>query len=389
MFPRKILNEISILKTQFRVLTLIGPRQSGKTTLARLAFPDYEYLSLEDPDIRQHASTDPRGFLNDHPRHVILDEVQRTPELLSYLQTRVDQDNIKAQFVLTGSHQLELHAAIAQSLAGRTALLKLLPLSLGELYATQPVPQLDSVLLNGFMPGMHADNIDPVRFYRAYFQTYVERDVRQLINLKEASKFEKLLRLCAGRIGQLINNVALANEVGVSATTINEWLSVLEASFIVFRLKPWHQNIGKRLVKTSKLYFVDTGLAAWLLGIETLAQMRRDPLRGNLFENMVIVDVLKTHYNQGRDPSLFFYRDSHGNEVDLVEMSVDGMIATEIKSAQTWDASFSKGLDYFSKLMGEQVRERRVIYGGDEERNTTACRLVPYQKLVAGLEDRL
>jgi uncharacterized protein len=382
MFLRKIVSEINTLKTQFRVLTLIGPRQSGKTTLARLAFPDYEYLSLEDPDIRHYASTDPRGFLRDHPKHVILDEVQRTPALLSYLQTHVDQDKSKAQFVLTGSHQLELNAAITQSLAGRTALLKLLPLSLSELYANQQLPDLDNVLLNGFMPGKHADHIDAVRFYRAYFQTYVERDVRQLINLKDASKFEKLVRLCAGRIGQLINHVALANEVGVSSATINEWLSVLEASFVVFRLQPYHQNLGKRLVKTPKLYFVDTGLAAWLLGIETTVQMRRDPLRGNLFENMVIVDVLKNYYNQGRDPSLYFYRDSHGNEVDLIEKHAKGMIATEIKSAQTWDPSFNKGLDYCRKLLGEQLRECRIVYGGDTARNTDTYRLMPYQALI-------
>jgi uncharacterized protein len=380
MFARHILHELNALKRQFRVLTLIGPRQSGKTTLARLAFPDYEYLSLEDPDTRLYASTDPRGFLSDHPVQVILDEVQRVPDLLSYIQTRVDQQNIKAQYILTGSHQLQLSAAITQSLAGRTALLTLLPLSLAELHENQALPNLDAILLNGFMPGKHADQIDAVRFYRAYFQTYVERDVRQLIHLKDASKFEKLMRLCAGRIGQLINQVSLANEVGVSSTTINEWLSVLEASFIVFRLQPWHANIGKRLVKTPKLYFIDTGLAAWLLGIETTTQMHRDPLRGNLFENMVILDVLKAHYNQGRDPQMFFYRDSHGNEVDLVEQQSDGLIATEIKSAQTWQQSFSKGLDRFAAAVSS-VRESRVIYCGDEMRNAASCRLLPYTHL--------
>jgi uncharacterized protein len=382
-FERKILREINVLRTQFRVLTLIGPRQSGKTTLARLAFPNYEYLSLEDPDVRHYAQTDPRGFLNDHPREVILDEVQRVPSLLSYIQTRVDHDNIKAQFVLTGSHQLELSAAITQSLAGRTALLTLLPLSLNELYASQPVPDLDQVLIEGFMPGKHADQIDAVRFNRAYFETYVERDVRQLINLKDASKFEKLLRLCASRIGQLINQVSLANEVGVSSTSIKEWLSVLEASFIIFRLQPFHQNIGKRLVKTPKLYFIDTGLAAWLLGIETSTQMQRDPLRGNLFENMVIADVLKTYFNQGRDPAIYFYRDSRGNEVDLVQIHADGLVATEIKSSQTWHSSFCTGLNRFAAAAGN-VRERRIIYSGDEARTAETYQLVPFSTLVKG-----
>lgn len=379
MFNRKIISEINLLASQFRVLTLLGPRQSGKTTLTRMAFPDYEYLSLEDPDHRQYATDDPRGFLNDHPKRVIFDEVQRVPQLLSYIQTRVDGDKIKAQFILTGSHQLELGAAITQSLAGRTAVLKLLPLSMAELYEDQSVPDIDSLLLDGFMPGKHADQIDTVRFYRAYFQTYVERDVRQIINLKDANKFEKMVRLCAGRIGQLINQVSLANDVGVSATTINEWLSVLEASFIIFRLQPYHDNMGKRLIKTPKLYFVDTGLAAWLLGIETKVQMQRDPLRGNLFENLVILDRLKSYYNQGRDPSLFFYRDSHGNEVDLIEKQHNGLLATEIKSAQTWHSSFSKGLDHFSALKNNV--ENHIIYGGEQSRVTEKYRLVSYQEL--------
>lgn len=234
-------------------------------------------------------------------------------------------------------------------------------------------------MLEGFMPGKHADHIDSARFYRAYFQTYVERDVRQIINIKDANKFEKMVRFCAGRIGQLINQVSLANEVGVSSTTINEWLSVLEASFIIFRLQPYHENIGKRLIKTPKLYFIDTGLAAWLLGIETTAQMQRDPLRGNLFENMVILDCLKSHYNQGRDPLMFFYRDSHGNEVDFIEKEHDHLVATEIKSAQTWHSSFSKGLDHFRALKDNVTGH--IIYGGDQERITETYHLIPYQYL--------
>jgi uncharacterized protein len=383
MFNRKILNEINILKTKFRVLTLVGPRQSGKTTLCRMAFPDYEYLSLEDLDMREYASNDPRGFLQDHPERVIFDEVQRVPQLLSYIQTRVDQDNIKAQFVLTGSHQLELSAAISQSLAGRTALLKLLPLSLAELYEQNTIADLDSVLLDGFMPGRHVDQIDNARFYRAYFQTYIERDVRQLINLKDASKFEKFVRLCAGRIGQLINQVSLANDVGVSSSTINEWISVLEASFIIFRLQPYYGNISKRLIKTPKLYFIDTGLAAWLLGIETTTHMQRDPLRGNLFENFIVLDCIKKIYNKGKDPALFFYRDSHGNEVDLVEKNVDGFIATEIKSSKTWHSSFTKGLNHFKKTLGEKTIESRVIYGGEENRQAEDYRLFSYQELMS------
>jgi uncharacterized protein len=378
MYSRTILDEFKQAAKEFRVITVLGPRQAGKTTLCRLAFPDYTYVSLETPDTRQFAAEDPRAFLNQYRRHVILDEVQRVPQLLSYIQGFVDEDQIKAQFILTGSHQLELGQAISQSLAGRTAILTLLPLTLGELNLSIESSSTDTILLNGFMPGKHQDDIDRTRFYRSYFQTYIERDVRQLIQLKDSSRFEKFIQLCAGRVGQLLNQAALANEIGVTNNTINEWLSVLEASFVIVRLQPYFENIGKRLIKSPKLYFIDTGLAAWLLGIENETQMQRDPLRGNLFENMVVMEAYKHKLNTGADPRLYFYRDSQGNEVDLVSVQGHQLQPIEIKSAQTWNTDFLKGLKYFQKLFPQRAINPTVIYGGTDRRDTDSYRLRNY-----------
>jgi len=386
MYQRIIIDEIKTLSKEFRIISVLGPRQAGKTTLCRLIFPDYHYVSLEDPDTRLYADEDPRGFLSEYSKYVIFDEIQRSPKLLSYIQTIVDQDNVMAQFILTGSHQLELSAAISQSLAGRTALVTLLPLSMSELNTTDTTDTTETVdlnqqLLEGFMPGKHANKINTARFYRSYFQTYVERDVRQIINLKDSTKFEKFVRLCAGRVGQLFNQASLANEVGVSGKTISDWLSVLEASFVVYRLQPYHENIGKRLIKSPKLYFIDTGLAAWLLGIETSTQMQRDPLRGNLFENLVVVEQLKSMLNQGKDPRLFFYRDSHGNEVDLVIQKANTLQPIEIKSSQTWHSSFLKGINHFKGVFGDRVVSELVIYGGDKGRRNESYQLLPYKNM--------
>ena len=388
MYPRKILNEIKLLAESFRVISVLGPRQAGKTTLCKLAFPNYRYVSLEDPDIRLYATEDPRGFLAEHRKYVILDEVQRVPQLLSYIQTIVDEDQLNAQFVLTGSHQLELSQALSQSLAGRSAILTLLPLSLDELPDSYMNKGLDSHIIDGFMPGRHASNIDTQRFYRSYFQTYIERDVRLLINLKNYMKFEKFVRLCAGRVGQLFNQANLANEVGVSSATINDWVSVLEASFIIYRLPPYFENFGKRLIKSPKLYFLDTGLAAWLLGIENETQLSRDPLRGALFENLVVIESLKSHFNHGKDPRIFFFRDSHGNEVDLVIQQGRQLKPYEIKSSQTWHNSFLKGIDYFSKLVGDRCLKGCVIYAGKESRDNDGYALLPYSEVATfGIRD--
>jgi predicted AAA+ superfamily ATPase len=296
------------------------------------------------------------------------------------LQGIVDDDQLAAQFILTGSHQLELNSAVSQSLAGRTALLTLLPLCSDELYTESEKISINNVMLNGFMPGRHKDHIENSRFYRAYFQTYVERDVRQLINLKDSKKFEACLKLCAGRIGQLSNYSSLATEVGVSTHTISDWMAVLEASFVIYRLPPYYQNFGKRITKSSKIYFIDTGLAAWLLGIENETQMQRDPLRGNLFENLVVGEVLKSRLNRGLEPNLYFFRDSHGNEVDLIIPSGNTFHAYEIKSGQTWQNSYLKGINTFEKITPNALASKNVVYAGDQGRSTANYRLCPFWK---------
>ena len=379
MYDRQIINKTVSLSRMFRVVSLTGPRQAGKTTLCKLAFPEYRYVSLEDPDMRVYARDDPRAFLDEYRSKVIIDEVQRVPEILSYIQTIVDEDAENGQFILTGSHQLELSQAVSQSLAGRAALLTLLPLSFEELGLANLSMEQD--LLNGFMPGKHAQNVPVSDFYRSYFQTYIERDVRLLVQLKDFVKFENFVRLCAGRVGQLLNQSSLANDVGVSSATIAEWLSVLEASFVIFRLQPYYEKFGKRIIKAPKLYFVEPGLAAWLLGIETETQMRRDPLKGNLFENMVVVEALKTLLNRGEDPRLFFFRDSRGNELDLLLQRGRELAPFEIKSAQTWHDSYLKGIRYFQSLAGERCLTGSVVYNGDQTRETERYRLVPYRHL--------
>jgi len=241
--------------------------------------------------------------------------------------------------------------------------------------------ELNACLLNRFMPGKHADQINTSRFYHSYFQTYVERDVRLIINLKDSAKFEKFVRLCAGRTGQLLNQTSLANDVGVSSNTIGDWLSILEASFIIYKLQPYYENIGKRLIKSPKLYFIDIGLAAWLMGIETTTQMQRDPLRGNLFENLIIIEALKSKLNQGKDPRLFFYRDSHGNEVNLVIQHGNNLHPVEIKSSQTWHNSFLKSIRYFSQILGDRAEKETVIFGGDINKTNENYSLCSYKKL--------
>lgn len=364
MIDRHLARELQQLASEYRIVTLTGPRQAGKTTLTRQTFPDYTYVSLEDPDQRALANDDPRAFLALWRPPVILDEIQRVPSLLSYLQTRVDDNPAKGQYILTGSHQLALSEAISQSLAGRTALLTLYPLSMAELDKSDLARDTDSLMHRGFLPAIHAQSMDATRYYRNYYQTYVERDVRQMLLIRDMLLFDKFVRLCAGRIGQLFVASQLANEVGVSIHTIQHWLSVLEASFIIHRLPPFHENIGKRLVKAFKLYFVDVGLAAWLLGIETASQIQRDPLRGALFENLVVMELIKARANQGQDPQLFFYRDSNGNEVDALFKRGRRYTPIEIKSAATFHQRFLKGLEAFRRAYPEGAELGFLIYDG-------------------------
>jgi hypothetical protein len=366
MIKRTLTPVLRQLAAQYPVVTLTGPRQSGKTTLCRMAFPDKPYVNLESPDTREFAHSDPRAFLSSYPEGAILDEIQRVPQLLSYLQPIIDQRNLPGQYILTGSQQFEVMTTISQSLAGRTALLKLLPLSVEELAGAGILPGVDSLLLHGFYPRIYDAGLNPTQALGDYLETYVERDIRQLINIKDLALFAKFVRLCAGRTGQLLNLQSLGNDVGISHTTARSWLTLLEASYVIFLLQPWHTNISKRQVKTPKLYFYDVGLATYLLGAESELHVNRHPLRGNLFENLVVIEALKYHYNRGRRNRLYFWRDAKGNEVDLVIEVGPDVVPVEIKSGATISEDYFKGLRSFAAKCPVTPATSALVYGGTE-----------------------
>ena len=352
---------------QYPVVTLFGPRQSGKTTVVRNVFPRYGYVNLEDRENRELASSDPKSFFSSHPAPVILDEIQHVPELASAVQVLVDERRHEmGRFILTGSHQPLLAETVSQSLAGRTAVLDLFPPTLTELGKAASATSTDSLLLRGFMPELwRAPELEPSVWYRNYFRTYVERDVRKMVNVRNLVLFERFVTLLAGRVGQIVNLNALSGEVGVSSTTLAEWLSILEASFLVFRLPPCVTNISKRIMKSPKVYFSEVGLAVYLLGLETPEQVARDPLRGNLFENMVVADIMKQRSNQGKEPRLSFLRTGGGFEVDLVLSSGGEQQPIEIKSAMTWHSGFASGPLRFAAETSRAARPA-VIYDGTD-----------------------
>lgn len=377
--PRTIHAEFSQVCREYPVVTITGPRQSGKTSLARKCCPEHTYANLESPEIRQLAIEDPMGFFNAYPAPVIIDEVQRVPELLSYIQILADETTERGQYILTGSHQMELATAVSQSLAGRTALLRLLPLSLSELRKAGIKLSRDEAMHKGFMPRLYQEDIRPRVLYSEYFQNYIERDLRQIASIRDLLQFEKFMRVLAGRIGQVINISSLANDVGVARGTLNEWLSVLEASFVIFRLPPWFENVGKRAIKTPKLYFTEPGLAAWLLEIDSPQQAARDPLMGNLFENMVVVEALKAQLNMGRMPGLHFYRDTRGHEVDLIVRQHRQIRPAEIKAAMTYSSEMANGLRHFRQQFPE-TRLGAVIHAGDMETQTEDAQVLNFRK---------
>ena len=354
---------------QYPAITITGPRQAGKTTLARECFPRLPYFNLERPDLREAALNDPRGLLARAPDGAIFDEVQRVPSLLSWVQDAVDTDRRPGRFVLTGSHSFELMGAAAQSLAGRTAVLHLLPMSIAELRGAGLPSHTDRLIHAGGFPRIHADNLPPAVAMADYFATYVERDLRQLVEVREIESFRRFVRLAAGRVGQLLNLHNLAADAGVTDPTARTWIDVLEASFIVRRLQPWHANIGKRLVKSSKLYFCDTALAAWLIGIHEEGQLVAHPLRGPLFENLVVMEFVKHAANRGESPALWFFRDSAGTEVDLVTeqgLAPGQTGLVEIKSGQTVVGDAFTSLHKVGALLGNRVTRRMLVYGGNE-----------------------
>ncbi|MBW6486626.1 MAG: ATP-binding protein [Syntrophobacterales bacterium] len=375
MITRDITEELLRSAAEYPVVTVLGPRQSGKTTLARLTFPDKPYFSLEDPDIRMAAETDPRGFLAQMPEGGILDEVQRLPALLSYLQGIVDKTRKRGLFILTGSHQPQLHEAISQSLAGRTAMLALWPFSLHELRSYGPALDPFDLIHRGFFPRLHEEAMEPRRFFNGYLLTCVERDVRALIQVRDLSQFQKFLVLLAGRLGQVVNLASLGNDVGASSTSIRNWLSVLKASYIVFELPPFFKNVQKRVIKSPKIFFTDVGLAAFLLGIHTAEQASRDPLRGNLYQNLIIADIVKSALNKGIRPEIYFFRDSHGNEVDLLIRENGALTPVEIKSAATFSRDFISKIEWFHTLEGSRAKAGAVLYNGEQPFNVRNVRV--------------
>ena len=367
---------------KFPILAVTGPRQSGKSTMLREMFKDYDYVSLEDLDERDFAERDPRAFIRTHSDKVIIDEVQRVPTLFSYLQTHTDSVGKTGMYILSGSQNFLLMEKLGQSLAGRVALLNLLPFSHRELDSVGLLPKsLNTEIFTGGYPRIFDKNIDPTDFYPNYIRTYVERDLRSIKNIGNLSLFIKFLKLCAGRIGQLLNESSLANECGISTPTVNSWLSVLEASFILYRLRPDFRNFNKRLVKTPKLYFYDTGLACSLLEINSANQLETHYARGSLFENLVINEFVKSSLNEGREPKLSFWRDNVGHEVDLIQDSAGKTFAYEIKSGETFNQEFTDNLNFWGKLSNAPAEQKNVIYAGTKKMSLSEATVWPWKHL--------
>ncbi len=380
MIPRHATDIVKRLAEGYPALVITGPRQSGKTTLARATFPGHPYVSLEEPDTRLLATDDPRRFLDRYRSGAIFDEVQHCPELLSYLQGIIDLEPGMGRFVLTGSQHLGLMSRVTQSLAGRVGLLQLLPFAADEVYLGA-APTLDAALHRGLYPPVHDRAVDPAVWYAGYVQTYLERDVRQLVNVRDLSTFHRFLRLCAGRTGQLVNLSQLAMDAGVTHNTARAWISTLEASFVVFLLQPHHASFNKRLVKTPKLYFYDTGLASWLVGIQTPEQLDAHPLRGALFETWVVSELLKMRANRALPSNLFFWRDREGHEVDVVAEVGASLVPVEVKSAATLSRDAWKGLDHFLRLAGATAVAPFLVYGGSEHHAVREIQVLPWTDL--------
>ena len=372
MIDRILKNKLLHFASMYPIVTVTGPRQSGKSTLIKSTFHDYRYVSLEEPDMREFATSDPRGFLTTFTDKTIIDEAQRVPSLFSYIQSIIDEKNNAGMYVLAGSHNFLLMEAINQSLAGRTAILKLLPLSHNEMIRGGiHFEDLNEEIFKGSYPRIYDKNLDCWDFYQFYIETYVQRDVRLIKNIGNLDTFIKFLKLSAGRIGQLLNMSSLANDCGVSVGTITQWLSILEASYVCYTLKPEHAKYSKRLVKTPKLYFFDTGLACSLLGIRSVDQLETHFLRGGLFENFMINEFIKRSFNSVEEPQLMFWRNSQGDEVDLVDYSGSHVQCYELKSSTTFNPEFFKGLTKWASLQSSNNFELNCLYGGDKSMTTS------------------
>ncbi len=379
MIKRNAEKELRILSKQFKAIAIVGPRQSGKTTLARYVFSHLPYISLENPDTRRYAIEDPRGFLENYKNGAIFDEIQRTPEIFSYLQEILDETKSPGKYILTGSNNFLLQENITQSLAGRIAYLTLLPFSLAELTSFEK-KELNKQIFTGFYPPVYDQNLDATKWSSNYIRTYIERDVRQLKNISDLNAFDRFIKLCAGRIGQLLNKSNLAIETGVDNKTIDSWLAVLESSFIIYRLQPHHKNFNKRIVKMPKIYFYDTGLACNLLGITNATQLETHYLKGNIFENFVISEYLKNKFHNGLLTNFFFWRDNTGHEIDLLIENPENLIPIEIKSGKTVHDEFFKNLRYWLKLTGE--KGGKIIYAGDfDQKRSEGIEIISWKSL--------
>lgn len=384
MIRRTAHDTIMRLAKGFPVIAITGPRQSGKTTLARSTFPQKPYLTLEDPDTRLLAESDPRGLLAAYPDGLIIDEAQRAPLLFSYLQGVVDNNLVPGKYVLTGSQQFGLLSGITQSLAGRVGMVQLLPFTMDELKSAGKLPDdVDRLMLYGMYPPFYDRDLAPSDWFPGYVNTYIERDVRQLINIRDLSAFQRFIRMCAARTGQLLNLSSLASDCGITHNTAAAWISVLEASYIVFLLRPHFNNFNKRMVKTPKLYFIDTGLAAWLLGVREQEQLNFHAQRGALFENLVVTEFLKARFNRGQQADLHFWRDSKGLEVDLLLDDGITLKPVEIKSGQTIVADSLTSLKKWCVLSGTSDRPAWLVYGGTRELVNGNITIIPWRKLAS------
>lgn len=380
VIKRTLSAKIIELRSKFPVLSLTGPRQTGKTTLLKSIYSDIPYVTLEEIDNRTTASRDPRGFLSNFPRGAVLDEVQQVPDLFSYIQSIVDVKDI--HFVLSGSQNFLLSEKITQSLAGRTAILKLLPFSLQELSnAGFSFDTYEALVFNGCYPRLYDKQIQPSDFYPAYIHTYVEKDVRQIKNIENLNSYSHFLQLCAGRTGQVLNIHSLASDAGISPNTAKAWLSVLESSYIIHFLQPHHKNFNKRLIKSPKLYFYDTGVACSLLRIESAAQLNTHFLKGGLFENFIINEFIKMRLNDGKEPNLFFWQSKEGKEIDLILEKAGTLLPIEIKSGKTRNSSFFDSLLYWQKLSSTRYEDMTVIYGGDEDVKTSSGNFISWRNV--------
>ncbi|MBI2270456.1 MAG: ATP-binding protein [Bacteroidetes bacterium] len=377
MIPRDLKKQLVLLAKKMPAIALTGPRQSGKTTLLKAAFPGYDYVNLEHPPTRTLAINDPEQFLSQYKKGLIIDEVQRVPELFSYLQVAMDKQKKHGRYILSGSQNFLLLENISQSLAGRVVLLNLLPFSYQEMkQGGIAVKSIEQLIFKGAYPAIYDRKVAPAVYYSSYLNTYVERDVRSLVNVHDLSLFETFIKLLAGRVGQLLNLTDIGNTLGIDHKTVKKWLSVLETSFIIYFLQPYHTNFNKRLVKTPKLYFYDTGLACNLLGIDAPTQLTSHWAKGGLFENFVINELIKERMNKGLKPQLYFWRDNTGNEVDLLIQEKGKIKAVEIKSSKTYNPQFFKGLGYYAKLSGIKKANCFLVYSGENELKTSNGQLL-------------